>query len=209
LLEADTLFNPEYRGELFLLDAMASGAFATEAERYANRLRSLHSESRGKMNSLDLWFLGSWEAHSGGAEAADSMAGLLIARASRADGRRDSLLAQSLAARAALARGDSAESLALLQALTPTAPTHAEITWNPWESLGGERLLLAQLLLARGEAQAALEVAANFDASQPIAYLIYLPASLSLRLRAAERLGDQKLVRVCQERLAALRQVTS
>jgi hypothetical protein len=57
-----------------------------------------------------------------------------------------------------------------------------------------ERLLLARLLLARGEALAALQVASNFDAPSPVAYLPYLPASLALRITAADRLGDAKLL---------------
>ena len=77
--------------------------------------------------------------------------------------------------------------------------------WNPWEALGGERLLLARLLLARGEARAALQVASNFDAPSPVTYLPYLPASLELRIEAAERVGDRKLTERLRRRQTMLK----
>jgi hypothetical protein len=103
-----------------------------------------------------------------------------------------------------LVRGDSAGALEQLRRLAPTAADGAALTWNPWEALGGERLLLAELLLARGEALAALQVASNFDAPAPISYLPYLPASLTLRIKAAERLGDSKLAERLRRRYAML-----
>jgi hypothetical protein len=118
--------------------------------------------------------------------------------------RRDSLLAASLRARATLARGDSVEALRQLRALTPTATSRQDLTWDPWESLGGERLLLAQLLLARRQAAEALEVAGGFDSPVPASYLIYLPASLSVRVLAATQLGDTRLAQAGRARLAAL-----
>ena len=145
------------------------------------------------MSNVDLWFLGSWEAHRGrvltAAEIADSISG----RNALGGSRRDSLLASSLSARVALARGDTASALEQLRGLVPTADDGTALAWNPWEALGGERLLLARLLLARGEARGALQVASNFDAPSPVTYLPYLPASLELRIEAAERLGDRKL----------------
>jgi hypothetical protein len=91
----------------------------------------------------------------------------------------------------------------LLQELVPTTG-RAALTWSPWESLGGERMLLAELRLARGEFAEAMRLARNFDAPAPIPYLIYLPASLTLRLRAARSLGDAGEVRQVRARLVAL-----
>ncbi len=118
--------------------------------------------------------------------------------------RRDSLLAASLHARATLARGDSAEALRELRALTPTATSQEDLTWGPWESLGDERLLLARLLLAHRQAGGALEVARGFDSPVPVSYLMYLPASLSVRVQAAAQLGDTRLAQASRVRLAAL-----
>jgi hypothetical protein len=106
-------------------------------------------------------------------------------------------------ARAALARADSAEALRRLSALVPTARRRPlEFDW--WESLGGERLALAELLLARGQFAEALRVASIFDSPTPVIYLIYLPASLSVRLRAAQALGDAVLAERFRARLVAL-----
>jgi hypothetical protein len=81
------------------------------------------------------------------------------------------LLARSVLARATLAGGDSAGAMKLLQELVPTTGRGA-LTWNPWESLGGERLLLAELRLARGEFAEAMRVARNFDAPGPVPYVL-------------------------------------
>jgi hypothetical protein len=113
------------------------------------------------------------------------------------------LWAESVAARAALARGDSAEALRLLDAIAPSGADRA-IAWYPWESLAGERLALAELLLANGRPNEALQVAQNFDAPAPVIYLLYLPRSLSLRMRIAQELGDRELETEMRDRLVAL-----
>jgi Tfp pilus assembly protein PilF len=113
------------------------------------------------------------------------------------------LLSRSLEARVALLSGDSSRALDLLQALVPTKPYGEEPL--PWESLAGEQMQLAQLLYARGRYADALDIAANFDApARPPSDLLYLPASLSLRMRAARALGDREMEQRCQRRLAAL-----
>ena len=108
-------------------------------------------------------------------------------------------MAASLAARVALAQGDSSGALERLRDLVPTADD-VSLVWNPWEGLGAERLLLARLLFAKGEALAALQVASNFDAPSAVTYLPYLPASLELRVEAASQLGDEKLVNRLRQR---------
>jgi eukaryotic-like serine/threonine-protein kinase len=193
LLESDTLFNPGYRGDLYLMNAMAGGDFAVEADSVArSQLDRLRAEP-SSVRAIDLWFLGSWEAHAGRGEVAAEIAESLQARNAAAGNRRDSLLAAGLEARVALARGDSSIALKLLLALAPTTEDGSAMVWSPWESLAGERLLLSQLQLARGEAAGGLETASIFDAPASITFLPYLPASLALRREAAERLGRGKL----------------
>jgi hypothetical protein len=99
--------------------------------------------------------------------------------------------------------GDTLGAIALLRGLAPRAPA-IDLTWGEWESLAGERLLLARLLLARGEAREALRVAATHDHPQPIENLLYLPASLVVRREAASRLGLDRLAAEYRERLEAL-----
>jgi eukaryotic-like serine/threonine-protein kinase len=193
MLESDTLFNPDYRGALYLVNAMAGGDFAAEAEGFAQALLERFRREPSSINVVNLWFLGSWEAHAGRAEVAAEIAESLQARNTAAGNRRDSLLVASLAARVTLARGDSTAALEQLRHLTPTADDGSALVWNPWESLAGERLLLARLFFARGEADAALQTASIFDAPASLAFLPYLPASLALRREAAERLGMRKL----------------
>jgi hypothetical protein len=205
LLERDTVFNTEYRGQLYLLAALADSFFAPEAERYAAELRARYAADPGGMPSRQLWFLGTWDwARDRGAEAA-GLARRMLEHATGPDARRDSLLARSLLARATLARGDTVAAIQQLAALEPTTASDQDLTWNPWESLGDERLLLARLLLARGRAAEALAVASNFDSPVPMSYIMYLPASLALRVDAAERLGDTRVARNAAERLAQLR----
>ena len=204
LLESDTLFNPGYRGNLYLMNAMAGLDFGDEAEAFARVQLDRYWREPSALNSIDLWLLGAWEAHRGRGELAAEIAESLEARNAAAGTRRDSLLLASLAARVALARGDSAAALEGLRRLTPTAEDGSALVWNPWESLGGERLLLARMLFARGETMAALQVASNFDATASITYLPYLPASLALRLEAAERLGNRKLADHLRRRQQAL-----
>ncbi len=200
VLDSDTLFNPTYRGDLYLLNAMAGRPFHEEAEVFARSQLARFRREPSSVRSAELWFLGGWEAARGRALIAAEIAESISARNAVAPNRRDSLLVASLEARVTLARGDSAAALEQLRRLAPTTPDGTALTWNPWEALGGERLLLAELLLARGEALAALQVASNFDAPAPISYLPYLPASLTLRIRAADRLGDNKLVQSLRRR---------
>jgi len=204
LLESDTLFNPAYRGDLYLMNAMAGADFDAEAARFANSQVNRFRREPSSMSGVDLWFLGSWEAHAGRTELAVEIAENLQARNAVAGNRRDSLLVASLTARVTLAQGDSAAALERLRRLEPTAENGSDLVWNPWESLGGERLLLARLLLAKGETVAALQTASIFDAPASITFLPYLPASLALRREAAELLGLRKLVEESRRREALL-----
>jgi len=204
LLESDTVFRASYRGQLYILGALAGAGFEREADAFAETARRTYRSSPDNLSSVALWFLGSWIAHRGGAAEAEEMSERILRNAPAGSPRRDSLLAASLRARATLARGDSAEALRQLRGLIPTATSHQDLVWDPWESLGGERLLLARLLLARGQAAGALDVAGGFDSPVPVSYLMYLPASLSVRVRAAEQLGDTRLAQAARARLAAL-----
>ncbi len=204
LLEGDTLFRASYRGQLYVLGALAGAGFDQEADAFAESARRAYRSSPQDLSSIELWFLGSWIAHRGGAAEAEEMSQRILRNAATGNPRRDSLLAASLWARATLAHGDSAGALRQLRALAPTAASRQDLTWDPWESLGGERLLLARLLLARRHAAEALEVASGFDSPVPVSYLMYLPASLSVRVQAAAQLGDTRLAKASRERLAEL-----
>ena len=203
---ADTLFNRGFRDQMLVLDALATGSFAAEADRFAAR-RFKELAAGDTIVSQDLWLAGSWAARQGrtgpGLQAA---AEALAARARRGGRRLDSLLAQSLAAQQSLALGDTLLALDQLWALRPTASETALIAWNPWESLGYERLLITEILVRQRKYPEAMDVAAGFDAPGPLVYAIYLPTALQLRLRAAEQWQEQTLARECRRRLAALQE---
>jgi hypothetical protein len=124
-------------------------------------------------------------------------------RADSSGARTDRLVAAEASARLSLLRGDSTGAIKKLQALKPTAPRN-DLTWLPWESLGAERMMLAELLLARGYARRAIDVATLIDAPQPFAYLYWLRSSLQLRVRAADQLHDARLAKSYRARLSQL-----
>jgi hypothetical protein len=91
----------------------------------------------------------------------------------------------------------------------PAAEVAPERGWNrqlyPWESVGSEQLLLAELLYAQGDYREALRIADNLDApGRPETDLIYLPGSLSVRIRAARALRDTDRAEQYRARLLAL-----
>ena len=100
----------------------------------------------------------------------------------------DFLVYAGAAARLALLRGDTASALTHLTAVKP-ARDPGWVIWDLFESAAAERLLLAELQLATGQAAAAWRTAAAFDTQRSQIQLLYLPASLAVRLRAASQLG--------------------
>jgi hypothetical protein len=65
-------------------------------------------------------------------------------------------------------------------------------------------MMLAELLLARGNARRAIDVATLIDAPEPAAYLYWLRSSLQLRVRAADQLRDARLAKSYRARLSQL-----
>jgi hypothetical protein len=121
---------------------------------------------------------------------------LAIARALAERAQRDtsselSRYAAAADAHARLASGDSTGAVRALRAvLARPLPPGTTLTWYPFGGLGAERLLLSQLLLARGEFSEAMLVAASLDAAAPASFPLYLLASLDVRKRAATALRD-------------------
>jgi len=183
---------------LFVVDAVAGAGMAAEA---AKIIQDLAGEYRG-MSSARLWYLGIWAFHQNEAERLDTIVRTMVENGKR--GRDpDSLLTAVLLPRLALLQGDSAGAEYRLAHLRTTA-SRVDLGWGLWESLASERLLLADLLMARGRYAEALRVADGFDQAQSAIYLLYLPQSLALRARAAANLGRQELAREFRQRLLAL-----
>ncbi|MBI2404490.1 MAG: protein kinase [Gemmatimonadetes bacterium] len=205
LLRQDREFGPDRIARLYILSALAGAPVEDQADQGAAELRRVYeADLRGTRSatSVPLWYLGLWEAHRGRSAEAGVIADSLAAWAARRSARREALMAKSVAARALLAGGDSTTALKPLLALVPDT-VRGGLQWSPWESLGGERLLLARLRFARGEFAEGYRVAAGFD-GPPVPHVMYLAASLVLRMSAAERLADRRAADAMQRRLLAL-----
>jgi len=185
--------------ELFLLDATAGAGTDSGGAVAVSLLPRLGVLDGWPTNRL--WDRGIWAWHERDASMLDSIVGVLRARLPRGSPF-DSAVHHGMAARLYVLRGDTARALSVLAALR-TVGTPIDLSWELWAPRAEERLLLARLLLARREYQEALRVASVFDHAQPVAFLSYVPASLVVRLRAAEHLGRRDLVARYRERLAA------
>ncbi|MEO8194071.1 MAG: protein kinase [Gemmatimonadales bacterium] len=152
-----------------------------------------------------LWQLGVWEAMAGRPNVAATIATDLESRARRSGVVADARLARSMAAFATLARGDTAAAESLLAAIVAEPVPGEDIVWDLAAPRGMERLTLARLLAAKGDYRKAIEVANVFDVSWPSIYLLYVPASLELRMQAAAALSDERMTSRFRDRLAALR----
>ena len=208
LLDRSEFVGPRTRLPLAIFDLWAGAPMGREGARAADSLRAAYRAKPDSTRDDKLWYLGIWEAWRRSADAVRLLADSLGARAARtADAPTKAstlLMAQSLAAHAALARGDTVAALPLLEALAPTAHK-SRLLWNPWESLGPERLLLARLRLARGDYEGAARDASYFDSPAAIPLAAFVSASLEIRIRAAQAMHRDAVVAGLERRLAALR----
>jgi hypothetical protein len=182
---------------LYLVLAAAGAPFEDRAAAIVERFAS----SEQTIGSPSLWALGLWAAKRGDEGRLREYVDTLSHRAST---RLDSVVWHALRPHLLVLQGDTTQAIEELTRLTPNA-SPADLEWQPWEGLGSEKILLAQLLLSRREYERALAVAAQFDSPQPVIYGVYLPASLSLRARAADGLGRTAAARIFRARLQALR----
>jgi serine/threonine-protein kinase len=185
---------------LYLLDVASGSSLEAEAAAVVrDRGEAYHS-----MPTPTLWLYCQRAAFRKDTAGLQAIAAELGKRAAQSGLRRDSLLSQVAAARLALVEGHSTEALHRLQALVPSAPLK-DLIWQPWEALAGERLALAELRLASGDAEEAYRLASDIDGHRAVVFLIFLPASLELRARAAQAMGRPDVASRHRARLASLR----
>jgi hypothetical protein len=184
-----------------IVDVLAGVPVEGEAEAEARRLR----EGIGERRDGEVWYLGVWDVHAAQLEEARHLVSLMVERSAGGTQREATLVAGSLRAHLALAEGDTALALQLLEELSPNVRRGS--LYYPWESLGLERLLLAEILLARGDYPGAYREASAMDApgAANLIYPVFLPASLRVRLQAARALGDRRAANRMESRLEALR----
>ncbi len=191
----------DYRLRIPILAGAAAGdGFQRQARAVADSAASLGYD---KASASTLWQLGYFEAHRGSVARVRDVVRALQLKADSSQTPRDHRLARSVAVRMHLLEGDTTAALAILGTLRPLA-RRAALGWWPWESLGPERLLHAQLLYNRGRFEEALRVATYLDATEPIGYPMYLRPSLELRARVAAKLGNERLADQYLERLRKL-----
>jgi hypothetical protein len=188
--------------QLYLLDGLAGVDVEAEASAEATRL-----ERSGFANasSFTLWLLGTWHARRGQRNETERMRSALEARAESARDARAARFADALAARLVLMGGDTSGAISRLRAVLRFG-RREQLDWDLGESLASDRLLLAELLLAQGDAGRAGAAAGVFDHQAPAAFLPFLPASLTLRSRASVLEGKEGQARRFQDRLVALGQ---
>ena len=193
-------------GGFYLYDALVAPELDPNAMQAVDRLGFDLERLEDVQSEVRLSFLsalGTWYARRDRLDDARTIRDHLVSRAERSESRHLKLLSQSLSAHVTLAEGDSAGALRQFQALAPTAD-RGRLSFRPWESLGIERLTHARLLFARGEYDAARRVADYFDSPAVAPYVLYLSASLSLRLRIALALGDKAATARYEARLRQL-----
>ena len=161
----------------------------------------------GRIDTLrpyTLSILGTWYARRGDRERAAAIHRALDAQAAKAGDRWIARYADALGARLALLGGDTAAAVTGLRAVLGRG-RRDWLEWELAEPLPADRLLLAEILLARGEPADARAVAGRFDSPAPAVFLPFLPASLTLRRQAAVALGRAREADGYDRRLQALR----
>jgi hypothetical protein len=145
------------------------------------------------------WTMGVWHAHRG-----DPAVVLAIRdRLELKDERQSKLFAASLTGHLFALMGDTTRAIDQLRGLSSTARRDS-LDWQVGESLPIARLKLADLLIASGQYDEAITVASAFDHPGPILFPAYVPASLRLRIRAAEAIGENRHAAALSNRLEKL-----
>lgn len=188
--------------QLYLLDALAGVDVGRDASALAARMGARPTD---EVRPFTLWLLGAWRARNGDRAGTDSLRRALSAQPADAPDPWAAHYADALQARLLLLAGDTAGAIAGLGSALGVGRRDA-LEWSVGESLAADRLLLAELLLARRRPSEAMAVAGLFDHPAPAAFLPFLPASLALRRQAALALGRAGEARGFQERLLALGQ---
>jgi hypothetical protein len=186
--------------QLYLLDALAGVKVETEADVVA---KQLVAGLDAKTYPFTLWLLGAWNARSSDRAGTNAMKAALAARAASAKSPWYARLADVLSARLMLLDGDTTGAISGLRAAIGAGRREA-LDWDIGESHAADRLLLAELLLSRGQPADAMAIAQVFDHQAPAVFLPFLPASLRLRHQAALALDRKGEARRFQQRLIAL-----
>jgi serine/threonine-protein kinase len=197
-VESDSMFPLVAQGLILTLDVIAGAPDTAAATAFATSTVTRLAERPEDVGDGTIWLAGVWSAGIGHLREAERLHATAVERRGRA-----APLTRSLWARLLLARFDTVAAMTILAANAPEASRDL-ITGKPWESLVADRILLAQLYLARHQPFEAIEAASVVDAPAVVADIVFLPMSLRIRADAADLVGDQQLARESRRRLAAL-----
>jgi tetratricopeptide (TPR) repeat protein len=192
---AGTVFGTAV-SHMVILDALAGGDVEYEAEQVVNDLRD--NPPTSVPADVRFWYLGIWDAHRGNHAGAQIMSDSVAQYALERGGCQAQFLTRSLEAHVLVASGDTlsaVDALASLQSECRRPSTY------PWFGRGLEMITLARIHFALGRFEDAIRVARGIDAPASVPNGVFLPASLLLRMRAAEELGEGDLAERCRERL--------
>jgi hypothetical protein len=184
---------------VYLLVASVGGGFEREAAVIGDSLSATYSQATVPA----LWHLATWETHRKNLPRVRSIVQVLREKADSSGSRRDRLVRDAISARLTLLEGDSTTALRMLRTLAPSGTRH-QLAWQAWESLGPERMELAQLLFSSGRLGEAFGVATELDQTEPVTYPLYQRASLALRLKIADAMQNRTLAADYRRRIAAL-----
>ena len=199
VIDSTVASGVEYANRFYLADALAGLELADDADAVAHRYET--GAARQAVGAGVLWLIGTWRAQHGSVTEADSVLTLLVSKGQHGDPDA-ARYANALRAQLALGRGDSSALEAMRSSLG--VATRDDLIWGLTESLGADRLILANYLLLHDRPAEALATASVMDHSAAASLLPYLPASLTLRRRAAQMLGRKDVAQRCEQRLAKL-----
>lgn len=152
-----------------------------------------------------LWLLALWNSMEGDLPVARALIRRLEELVAGGDQLAD-VLARAATAHLRTAEGDTTTALRLLRGLDPSFPASI-LDYGLVQPLAPERVLLAELLLAGGEAEEAYRAAEILDHPGAAMFVPFVAKSLALRIRAAEALPGRHWApraREARQRLEAL-----
>jgi serine/threonine protein kinase/tetratricopeptide (TPR) repeat protein len=206
-VDAISAFNTRwgYGASLFLLAGPLDSAMRARAREISAADSARYGSTYDKLPyALRLWENGEWKLYDGNVATADTIARTLNARAAASHEPIDILLARSLNARLMLARGQTDKAIAMLRTIVPPDVPTNQIPWHEAAPAAGDRVLLARLLLRRGDYLHATAMADVVDSPGAVIHVLFLRQSLDVRLDVAIALGSARAQRALRQRIAGL-----
>jgi len=190
--------------QFYVLDLLAGAPLQAKASEVERGLRERLGDGYAGASPNALWTLSLYHLHQGDARRVRMLADTALGRLGSPVPSLDSLVAEAIAAHAALAAGDSVTARRRFAGLQSRGSRLA-VAYSAPVVLAPERLLLARLNLAAGQPRAAAAAASVLDHPQPASFPAFVAASLQLRADAARLLGHSALERTLRARLDRLR----